>query len=185
MIEHFGARAAPIACFSHAGRRPRDTRRVGAARWRPRERLRCPRSAIPGRRDAFLRRRSRGRGSRYRPARADPRSPMPHRGGRERGRAPRACSLRGPDLRGCPGRPSARSNACVARARVSALCGRPSKNRRRLTTIEWPTLVRKPETCEGNGGKVSERRTLEYRVGDEPVVPGPVEVGDFYGMATS
>jgi hypothetical protein len=33
--------------------------------------------------------------------------------------------------------------------------------------------------------KVSERRTLEYRVGDERVVPVPVEVGDLYGMAAS
>jgi hypothetical protein len=30
-----------------------------------------------------------------------------------------------------------------------------------------------------------ERRTLEYRVGDERAVLVPVEVGDFYGMAVS
>jgi hypothetical protein len=35
------------------------------------------------------------------------------------------------------------------------------------------------------GGERYERRTLEYRVGDERAVPVPVEVGDFYGMAAS
>ena len=30
-----------------------------------------------------------------------------------------------------------------------------------------------------------ERRTIEYRVGDERAVPVPVEVGDFYEMAAS
>ncbi len=36
-----------------------------------------------------------------------------------------------------------------------------------------------------SGGERYERRTLEYRVGDERAVPVPVEVGDFYGMAAS
>jgi hypothetical protein len=35
------------------------------------------------------------------------------------------------------------------------------------------------------GGERYERRTLEYRVGDERAVPVPVEVGDFYGVAAS
>ena len=35
------------------------------------------------------------------------------------------------------------------------------------------------------GAERYERRTLEYRVGDERAVPVPVEVGDFYGMAAS
>jgi hypothetical protein len=36
-----------------------------------------------------------------------------------------------------------------------------------------------------SGGERYERRTLEYRVGDERAVPVPVEAGDFYGMAAS
>jgi hypothetical protein len=36
-----------------------------------------------------------------------------------------------------------------------------------------------------SGGERYERRTLEYRVGDERAVPVPLEVGDFYGMAAS
>lgn len=55
---------------------------------------------------------------------------------------------------------------------MSALCGRPSKNRRRLTTIEWPTLVRKPETCEGRWRQGVHGRWREDEVTGAPEAGG-------------